>query len=492
MGKEIIFYMNNARTLNYILAAVLLVLIARFSGVTASLESAIFSKNAEVKRNSTIETIHNRKSVRNFTDKQVSRADLVELVRAGMAAPSAANKQPWKFIIVEDRAKLDSMGDILPYGKMLKKAPSAIVVCGDMFNALVGVAEDYWVQDCSAATQNILLAAESMGLGAVWTATFPYAERMNPVKEILGLPDHIKPLNVIPIGYPNGVDKPKDKWDIEKVFVDSYSNSLKGYKKFNNPKEVANSTTHEAWVSLTVAEGKRLIAKGFWEYKPVKKALSKGKILITKGTTNTYIAEEFLNQKLLPGEYVLGHIVPKGKSKLDKSTTRPEIVIDRGNVLDIDYRDFLTTMSEADIVIKGASIINHNHGQAGLLVGHPTGGTLGNIYPAIKENNIRFIIPVGLEKESSQDINFIDEYTRIEHTKVGRNKPYVWSMEGELFTEIEALKQFANIDVYHMASGGIGGAEGAVSLCIRGSEIEVEKALQIIDEIQGEEEYIER
>ncbi|MDD3740134.1 MAG: nitroreductase family protein [Bacteroidales bacterium] len=165
----------------------------------------------------TLEVIHSRKSVRHFTDEPVTKEQLETLVKAGMAAPSARNLQPWAFVIVTERNQLDALAEALPYAKMLLDAQAAIVVCGDMKKAATDVDSAYWVQDCSAATQNILLAVESMGLGAVWTAAFPYSDRMEPVKEILGLPENIKPLNVIPVGVPTGEDKPKDKWKPENV-----------------------------------------------------------------------------------------------------------------------------------------------------------------------------------------------------------------------------------------------------------------------------------
>ena len=167
--------------------------------------------------NNALEVIHNRKSVRNFTDEPVTKEQLETIIKAGMAAPTARNLQPWAFVVVTEKEKLDALADALPYAKMLKEAQAAIIVCGDMQKAATDVDSAYWVQDCSAATQNILLAVESMGLGAVWTAAYPYSERMNPVIEILNLPEHIRPLNVIPVGVPTGEDKPKDKWKPERL-----------------------------------------------------------------------------------------------------------------------------------------------------------------------------------------------------------------------------------------------------------------------------------
>jgi flavin reductase (DIM6/NTAB) family NADH-FMN oxidoreductase RutF/nitroreductase len=167
--------------------------------------------------NETLEVIHNRKSVRHFTDQAVSEEQIKLLLRAGMAAPSAVNRQPWAFYVVTKRETLDALGEQLPYAKMLRQAQAAIVVCGDMEKAGNLKEQGYWVQDCSAATQNILLAAESIGLGAVWTAAYPYEDRTKVVVEILNLPEKHIPLNVIPIGYATGEDKPKDKWKPENI-----------------------------------------------------------------------------------------------------------------------------------------------------------------------------------------------------------------------------------------------------------------------------------
>ncbi len=250
------------------------------------------------------------------------------------------------------------------------------------------------------------------------------------------------------------------------------------------------NTTHQVRVWLTVAESKRLIAKGLKNYLPIKENLEKGYLLITKGTTNAYVAEELLNDSLRHGEYVLGHILPaKGSEKLDRSKERKEILFKDGEVLNTDYVIMLDSMNEGDIVLKGANIINYQKQQAGILIGNPTGGTMGVLYPKIRERNLRLIIPVGLEKDSSQDIAILNELSKIPHLAVDKDMPYVWSVDGELFTELEAIKQFANVETTHLASGGIRGAEGAVTICIRGSKAEVEKALAFVRSIQGEKPF---
>jgi nitroreductase len=164
----------------------------------------------------TLTVIHNRKSVRSFTDELVLQSQLDLLLKAAMAAPSAVNCQPWQFIVVTDRKVLDTLGDVLPYTKMIYKAGTAIVVCGVPAQAHKHFVE-YAVIDATLASQNILLAAEALGLGAIWTAAYPYPERMEAVRSILNIPPDVLPLNVIPIGHPTGEDQPKEKFKPEKI-----------------------------------------------------------------------------------------------------------------------------------------------------------------------------------------------------------------------------------------------------------------------------------
>lgn len=167
--------------------------------------------------NDLLNGIYTRRSVRKFTGEPVKKEDLVTTLKAGMSAPSAVNIQPWAFIAVTDRDLLDALCEELPYAKMLDKAGAAIVVCGvpDKDDTY---AKDYWVMDCSAATQNILLAAHALGYGAVWTAAYADNARVKSVRRILSIPDNIIPLNVIPIGVPANRDaKPLDKFKEENI-----------------------------------------------------------------------------------------------------------------------------------------------------------------------------------------------------------------------------------------------------------------------------------
>ncbi len=164
----------------------------------------------------TITVIHNRKSVRNFTGESVTKEQIEILLKAGMAAPTAVNTQPWAFVVVTERSKLNSLADILPFAKMLYKAGAAISVCMIPEKAYEK-RKEFAIMDCSAATENILLAAEALGLGAVWTAAEPWEELADHVRRILSIPKEIIPLNIIPIGHPTGEDVVKDKYKVENI-----------------------------------------------------------------------------------------------------------------------------------------------------------------------------------------------------------------------------------------------------------------------------------
>ncbi len=164
-----------------------------------------------------LENIHNRRSVRNFTGDPVTKAYLLTLLKAGMAAPSARNRQPLAFVAVTERQTLDALGDGLPYTKMLFKAGACIVVCDDTSVEIQSGANDLWYQDAAAATENILLAVEAMGLGAVWSALYPYPDRESHVRRLLKMPPSVTPFSIIPIGHPTGQDQPKDKFKAEKI-----------------------------------------------------------------------------------------------------------------------------------------------------------------------------------------------------------------------------------------------------------------------------------
>ena len=172
--------------------------------------------------NPALEQILTRSSIRKFTGAPIPEEDLNLIIRAGMAAPSAMNLQPWSFLAATEPAVLSDLCRRLPHAKMLDSAGAALIVCGDTGKDRQSGSK-YWVIDCSAASQNILLAAHSLGYGAVWTAVYPDQALMETVREICGLPDGILPLNVIPLGTPAGdAARPKDKFRPEKIHLNRW------------------------------------------------------------------------------------------------------------------------------------------------------------------------------------------------------------------------------------------------------------------------------
>lgn len=176
---------------------------------------------------SALEVIMARTSIRSFTGEPVSREQLETILKAGMAAPSAMNVQPWRFVVVTDKEKIAQVFGSGFRGEMFTQAGAVIVVCGQttMMRKPFGqpdapeteVSNIFWFEDCSAAAQNILLAAKALGLGAVWTAGYPAEERIAPIAQALEIPAGVVPLCVIPVGVPAEDPEPKDKWKPENI-----------------------------------------------------------------------------------------------------------------------------------------------------------------------------------------------------------------------------------------------------------------------------------
>ncbi len=177
---------------------------------------------AIISANEAYRNILTRTSVRTYADKEVPDELKTALLHAGMAAPSGVNRQPWEFIAVDDREVLDSLAEGLPYAKMAAKAPFAIVVCGNADRFLENDDATLWVQDVSAASENILLAAHALGLGGVWTCLYPHADRMETASKILQLPENIVPFSLIPIGYPATDHPAMDKWKPERIHINKF------------------------------------------------------------------------------------------------------------------------------------------------------------------------------------------------------------------------------------------------------------------------------
>jgi len=147
-----------------------------------------------------LEMVYTRRSIRSYSDRKISDDEIVKILKAAMQAPSAGNEQPWHFVVVRDRETLKKMSEAFTFGQMLPNANVAIVVCADP--KLSKYPYEMWVQDCSAATQNILIAARMLGIGSVWLGVYPRKERMEKLRRILGIPDDIVVFSVVSLGYP--------------------------------------------------------------------------------------------------------------------------------------------------------------------------------------------------------------------------------------------------------------------------------------------------
>lgn len=241
---------------------------------------------------------------------------------------------------------------------------------------------------------------------------------------------------------------------------------------------------------LTVSESKRLIAKGIAANKEVQDRLKNGIVIITLGTTNTYIAEELANLEAPRGSFVTGRIYPSWKEDFAKGLKRhSEIVLIKGKITDIPYTDALARMNANDIVFKGANMVNYAKRQAAVCVGAPDGGTVVKLRKYTDQGKGRWIVPVGLEKETTQDLF---EMQQLVNGSTQRDKGTVLlnATQGNIYTEIEAIKEFADVDVFVTAKGGIDGAEGGVSLLICGNKQEVDKAKDIVKQVSGEPAFI--
>jgi len=146
-----------------------------------------------------IDAIVTRRSIRKYTDKEISDEQINLLLKAAMYAPSAGNNQPWHFVVIDNREIMNELMKVHPYAQMLKEAKLAVLICGDE-NLELG--KGYWAVDCGASTQNLLLAAHGIGLGAVWLGVHPREERKKAIRQLIKLPENIQPFSLISIGYP--------------------------------------------------------------------------------------------------------------------------------------------------------------------------------------------------------------------------------------------------------------------------------------------------
>jgi nitroreductase len=167
----------------------------------------------------TVSILLSRRSIRRYLKQSVSANYIEQILQAGMCAPSSLNRQPWHFIIIDDERILRKIPEFHEYAKMLKEAPVAIVVCGD--TKCLSHKEE-WIMDCSAAAENMLLAAHELGLGSVWVGIFPYENRIAGMRQLVDIPSEFIPLCVLPIGYPAEEKKPVKRFDASRIHINCW------------------------------------------------------------------------------------------------------------------------------------------------------------------------------------------------------------------------------------------------------------------------------
>lgn len=166
--------------------------------------------------NSKLDAIFARRSIRSYKDRPVSDEAVKDILEAAMAAPSATAKDPWDFIVIQDKTLLAKLAEILPNGRMIAQAPLGIIVCGDIRRAHGGELS-YMLQDCSAAVENILLAVSMLGLGACWLGVHPRPERISQIKAMFGLPENVIPMAAVAIGHPAEKNEARTRYDEKKI-----------------------------------------------------------------------------------------------------------------------------------------------------------------------------------------------------------------------------------------------------------------------------------
>ena len=254
---------------------------------------------------------------------------------------------------------------------------------------------------------------------------------------------------------------------------------------------------------LTVAESKRLIAKAVVQMPVVKNALANGMVIVIKGTTNAYVAEEITGQKVSHAAFVTGRIEPeKGSKVLPGVKAINHLILEKGKVVDIPLPDAAKKLNAGDVVMKGANALDYKNKLAAINILDPSAGTTGMTMPFIVARKAHLLIPVGLEKLVAGDIVDLTMKMRepVESLRVpgpsstpfpGHIIPSQWLIAGEIVTELEAIKILTGATAFQASAGGVSGAEGGVWLVFRGTEDQVRKAVELTKSIQGEPPYTE-
>jgi hypothetical protein len=270
---------------------------------------------------------------------------------------------------------------------------------------------------------------------------------------------------------------------------------------FSGILSAAESGIVQSGAILTVAESKRLIGKAVAQMPIVKNALANGMVIIIKGSTNSYVAEEITGNKADHAAFVTGRIEPeKGAKNLPQVKPIPHLILEKGKVVDIPLPDAAKKLKAGDVVMKGANALDYKNKMAATNILDPSGGTLGATFPFVVARKVHLVIPVGLEKLVAGDL--VDMTLKMREPMEslpaptgpasafpGYNVPSMWLLTGEIVTELEAIKILTGATAFQASAGGISGAEGGVWLVFRGTPDQVKKALELVKSIQGEPVY---
>jgi hypothetical protein len=247
-------------------------------------------------------------------------------------------------------------------------------------------------------------------------------------------------------------------------------------------------TTAQSQMSfvLTVAESKRLIAKGVAKCPVVLAALKKGIVAVAKGTTNGYIVEELTGQRIHKPHYCTGTTTPHGRAPgVELANKLPDLVLRDGQRWEgVSATEATAQMKAGDVFIKGANALNYERRQAGILVGHPTGGTIGAAIGTVTARRATLLLPVGLEKSVPGDLR--EPQRLLNQAGEAGSGPILWTVDGEIFTELEALHVLCGVEARAIGAGGILGAEGSVRIAVWGGKEQLELVESLLAGIYGE------
>jgi hypothetical protein len=242
---------------------------------------------------------------------------------------------------------------------------------------------------------------------------------------------------------------------------------------------------------LTVAESKRLIARALKRHPAVITALSNGIVAVAKGTTNAYVVEELAERGIHRPDYCTGVTKPQNPPEGARtSADLPDLVLRCGVPVEgVSVTEIVAEMGPGDVFIKGANALSYERGQAAVLIGHPTGGTVGAVLGALTGRRITLLIPVGLEKHVPGDL--VEAATELMTVGDSGSGPTLWPLHGEIFTELEAVTLISGARARLIGAGGIGGAEGSIRISVTGVGDQVDRAQGCIEDVWGELPFID-